>query len=46
MTSDLSVIREQGLNALTRELGSSGMAIFIANLITGAETIQRKRMNY
>ena len=29
MNSDLSVIRERGFNALAKELGVTGMAIFI-----------------
>jgi len=36
MTSDLSVIRERGFNALTKELGSSGMAAFMRQFDNGS----------
>ena len=36
MTSDLSTIRERGFNALTKELGPSGMAMFIRQFEKGS----------
>jgi len=36
MLSDLTTIREKGFNALTRELGPSGMAIFIRQFENGS----------
>ena len=36
MISDLTAIREKGFNALTRELGPSGMAIFIRQFENGS----------
>lgn len=35
MTSDLTTIREKGLDVLTKELGSSGMAIFMRQFESG-----------
>jgi len=35
MTSDLSAIRERGFTALVKELGPSGMAIFIRQFENG-----------
>jgi len=35
MVNDLSTIRERGFNALTKELGPSGMAIFIRQFENG-----------
>ena len=35
MNNDLSVIREKGFKALTKELGASGMAIFIRQFESG-----------
>jgi len=35
MNNDLSIIREKGFKALTRELGASGMAIFIRQFESG-----------
>ena len=36
MISDLSTIREKGLKALTKELGASGMAVFIRQFLNGS----------
>ena len=36
MISDLTVIRKKGLNALSKELGVSGMAIFVRQLESGS----------
>jgi hypothetical protein len=35
MTNDLTAIRERGFNALTKELGPSGMAIFMRQFENG-----------
>jgi len=35
MTSDLATIREKGFSALTKELGPSGMAIFMRQFENG-----------
>ena len=35
MTRDLVTIREKGINALTKELGSSGMAVFMSQFENG-----------
>ena len=35
MINDLSAIREKGFNVLTKELGASGMAIFIRQFENG-----------
>ena len=35
MISDLSVIREKGFDVLTKELGASGMAVFIRQFESG-----------
>ena len=36
MTHDLTVIRERGFNALTKELGPAGMAIFMRQFDNGS----------
>jgi len=36
MISDLTVIREKGFDALSKELGVSGMAVFIRQLENGS----------
>ena len=36
MISDLSAIREKGFDVLTKELGASGMAIFIRQFENGS----------
>jgi len=36
LISDLSTIREKGLKALTKELGASGMAVFIRQFLNGS----------
>ena len=43
MISDLSAIREKGLNALTKELGASGMAIFIRQFENGSGNYTEER---
>ena len=43
MTSNLSVIRERGFNALTKELGPSGMAIFIRQFDNGSGNYTEER---
>ena len=43
MTSDLSTIREKGFNALTKELGPSGMAIFIRQFEGGSGNYTEER---
>ena len=43
MTYDLSEIREKGFNALTKELGSSGMAIFIRQFENGKGNYTEER---
>ena len=35
MTRDFTTIREKGINALTKELGSSGMAVFMSQFENG-----------
>jgi len=35
MTSDFTAIRERGLDALTKELGSAGMAVFMRQFENG-----------
>ena len=44
MNNDLSIIREKGFRALTKELGASGMAIFIRQFESGKGnyTIERE----
>ena len=44
MNSNLSIIREKGFKALTKELGASGMAIFIRQFESGKGdyTIERE----
>ena len=46
MISNLSVIRERGFNALTKELGPSGMAIFIRQFENGSGdyTVEREEL--
>ena len=36
MTSNLAVIRERGFDALTKELGPSGMALFMRQFDNGS----------
>jgi len=36
LISDLSTIREKGFKALTKELGASGMAVFIRQFLNGS----------
>ena len=43
MTSDINVIREKGFNALTKELGPSGMAIFIRQFDNGSGNYTEER---
>ena len=43
MTSDVSAIRERGFNALTKELGPSGMAIFIRQFDNGSGNYTEER---
>ena len=43
MTNDLSEIREKGFNALTKELGPSGMAIFIRQFESGKGNYTEER---
>jgi len=43
MNNDLKTIRERGFNALTKELGSSGMAIFIRQLENGSGNYTEER---
>jgi len=43
MTSDLTSIRERGLGALTKELGSSGMAIFMRQFESGSGNYTEER---
>jgi len=43
MISDLSIIRERGFNALTRELGPSGMAIFMRQFDNGSGNYTEER---
>jgi len=43
MISDLPTIRERGLNALAKELGPSGMAIFMRQFESGSENYTEQR---
>jgi len=43
MTNDLSVIRERGFNALTKELGPYGMAIFMRQFDNGSGNYTEER---
>jgi len=43
MISDLSVIRERGFNALAKELGPSGMAIFMRQFDNGSGNYTEER---
>lgn len=43
MISDLPAIREKGFNALTKELGPSGMAIFIRQFENGSGNYTEER---
>ncbi|MCL2048104.1 MAG: hypothetical protein FWG87_05185 [Defluviitaleaceae bacterium] len=43
MTSSLAEIRERGINALTRELGHSGMAQFIRQFDNGSGSYTEER---
>ena len=46
MNNNISAIREKGFNALTRELGPSGMAIFIRQFENGSGnyTVEREEI--
>ena len=43
MISDMNVIREKGFDALTKELGPSGMAIFIRQFDNGSGNYTEER---
>jgi len=43
MTNDLSAIRERGFNVLTKELGASGMAIFMRQFDNGSGNYTEER---
>lgn len=43
MTNDLTTIRERGFSALTKELGASGMAIFIRQFEKGSGNYTEER---
>jgi len=43
MINDISVIREKGFKVLTKELGASGMAIFIRQFETGSGNYTEER---
>jgi hypothetical protein len=43
MISELSVIREKGFKALTKELGASGMAIFMRQFENGSGNYTEER---
>ena len=43
MISNLSLIREKGFKALTKELGASGMAIFIRQFKNGSGDYTKDR---
>jgi len=43
MISELSIIREKGLKALTKELGASGMAIFLRQFENGSGNYTEER---
>jgi hypothetical protein len=43
MISDLSIIREKGFKALTKELGASGMAMFIRQFENGNGDYTKER---
>ena len=43
MINNLSVIREKGFKALTKELGASGMAIFIRQFENGSGDYTKER---
>jgi len=43
MINDLSTIREKGFDALTKELGPSGMAIFIRQFENGSGNYTEER---
>ena len=43
MMSNLTAIREKGFNALTKELGPSGMAIFIRQFENGSGNYTEER---
>jgi hypothetical protein len=45
MISNVSVIREKGLKALTKELGAPGMAIFIRQFENGSGDYTKEREN-
>ena len=43
MINDLSAIRERGFNALSKELGPSGMAVFIRQFENGKGNYTEER---
>ncbi|MCL2571566.1 MAG: hypothetical protein FWE11_04105 [Defluviitaleaceae bacterium] len=43
MANDLTIIRERGFNALKKELGSSGMAIFLRQFENGSGNYTEER---
>ena len=43
MINDLKVIREKGFKALTKELGASGMAVFIRQFENGSGDYTKER---
>ena len=43
MTSNLAVIRKRGFDVLTRELGPSGMALFIRQFDNGSGNYTEER---
>jgi len=43
MTRDLIAIREKGITALTKELGSSGMAVFMSQFENGSGNYTEER---
>jgi hypothetical protein len=43
MISDISMIREKGFKALTKELGASGMAVFIRQFENGKGNYTEER---
>ena len=43
MTRDFIAIREKGINALTKELGPSGMAVFMSQFDNGSGNYTEER---
>ena len=43
MTRDLISIRERGIDALTKELGSAGMAIFMSQFENGTDDYTQEK---